>query len=220
VIRLPFADRLEAGRLLADEFASRKPDHRTVVLGLARGGLPVAYEIADRLHLPLDVIVVRKIGVPWQPELAMGAIAGTVCILDDMLIQELEIPHRTVAGVIAAEQSEMKRREALYRGHDDPQDLRGRPVILVDDGLATGSTMIAAVRHVRNLTAADVIVAIPVGARDACERMLNEADDVVCLAIPHPFLSVGRWYRNFPQLSDIEVQNVLMESHRRNPVKA
>jgi putative phosphoribosyl transferase len=219
VIRLPFADRLEAGRLLAHEFASRRPDRGSVVLGLARGGLPVANEIANRQHLALDVVVVRKIGVPWQPELAMGAIAGDACILDDELIRELEIPNETVVELTAAEKSEMQRREAVYHGLDHPEELRDRPVILVDDGLATGSTMAAAVRHVRNQKAANITVAIPVAARGACQRMRNEAEHVVCLAIPNPFLSVGRWYRNFPQLSDIDVQNILMESRRRNPLK-
>jgi predicted phosphoribosyltransferase len=219
VTHLPFEDRQEAGRLLAYELASRLGEHSELVLGLARGGIPVAFGIADRLHLPLDVIVVRKIGVPWQPELAMGAIAGSVCILDDPLIQELGIPNYVVAETFVAEQSEMKRREELYRGHDYPQGVQGRSVILVDDGLATGSTMLAAVRHVRGLKANTITVAIPVGASDACERIQDVVDDLVCLAMPDPFYAVGRWYRNFSQLSDIDVQNLLTESRRRNPVK-
>jgi predicted phosphoribosyltransferase len=161
------------------------------------------------------VIVARKLGVPWQPELAMGAIAGTARILDGQMIRELGICDDEVEEIVAREQAEMKRREELYRAGEPALDLHGQTAILVDDGLATGNTMMAAVRHARSLKAAGVVIAIPVGSRQACERLRKEADDLVCLAIPELFYAVGEWYRDFSQVSDSEVQNLLAESHHR-----
>lgn len=214
MIHLPFADRVEAGRLLAKELS---PYHlrSAVVLGLTRGGVPVGSVVADRLQLPLDVIVARKLGVPWQPELAMGAIAGTARILDRSMIRELGICDEDIEEIVAREQAEMKRREQLYRAGEPALDLHGQTAILVDDGLATGNTMLAAVRHARSLKAAGVVIAIPVGSRQACDRLRKEVDDLVCLAIPELFFAVGEWYRDFRQVSDTEVQNLLAESRHR-----
>ncbi len=215
MVHLPFADRLEAGRLLAAVPSLRKYTEGGIVLALTRGGVPVGFAVADRLHLPLDIIVVRKIGVPWQPELAMGAIAGTTRILDDRMIQELGIADEDVENIIAREQTEMKRREDLYREGKPALDLHGRVAILIDDGLATGSTMLAAVRHARSLKPAKVIVGVPVGSAEARRRLRKEVDELVCLAIPECFFAVGEWYRDFGQVSDAEVRNLLAESRRQ-----
>jgi predicted phosphoribosyltransferase len=212
---LPFEDRCEAGRLLAAELARRDMGQNAIVLALTRGGVPVGFAVADRLHLPLDVIVARKVGVPWQPELAMGAMAGATQILDEDMIRELGISREDVAEIVAREQAEMQRRELLYRGGKPALDLAGRSAIVVDDGLATGSTMVAAVRHARSLHPARVIVAAPVGSRQACAHLRKEADDVVCLAIPERFCAVGEWYRDFRQVDDSEVGNLLAESRRQ-----
>ena len=225
MVQLPFENRIEAGRLLARLMMARRrvarelsarsnidPQGDTVVLALARGGVPVGFEVADRLRLPLDVIIVRKAGVPWQPELAMGAITSQVRILDDGMIRQLGISDDEVEEIVAREQAETSRREELYRGGRPALDLRGRLAILVDDGLATGSTMLAAVRHVRRLEPAGVIVAVPVGSRGACDRVRPTADDLVCLATPDNFFAVGEWYRDFEQIDDAEVQRLLAES--------
>jgi putative phosphoribosyl transferase len=214
MVDLPFTDRVEAGRLLAKELSLHNIQDG-IVPGLARGGVPVAFAVADRLHLPLDVIVARKLGVPWQPELAMGAIAGTARILDGRMIRELGISDEDVEEIVAREQAEMRRREELYRESEPALDLHGKSAILVDDGLATGSTMLAAVRHARSLHAASVVIAIPVGSRQACDRLRREADDLICLSIPEAFFAVGEWYRDFAQVSDSEVQNLLRQNHRR-----
>lgn len=219
MVNLPFADRVEAGRLLARDLSSGKnallQDAAAVVLALARGGVPVGFAVADRLRLPLDVIVVRKLGVPWQPELAMGALAGGSRILDDRMICQLGISAEDIGEATAREQAEMNRREELYRGGSPAADLHGRQAILVDDGLATGSTMLAAVRHVRSLEPARVIIAVPVGSREGCDRLRHEADDLVCLATPEFFCAVGEWYREFAQVSDDEVRKRLAESRRQ-----
>lgn len=218
MVHLPFADRVEAGRVLAKELSSRKicPSNGTeVVLALTRGGVPVGFAVADRLCIPLDVVVVRKLGVPWQPELAMGAIAGGVSILDEAMIRQLGISAGDIEETIANEQAELTRREELYRGAKPALELRGHTAILVDDGLATGSTMMAAVRHVRGLHPARVIVAVPVGSKDACDRLRREVDDLICLATPERFFAVGEWYRDFEQVSDGEVQHLLTESRQQ-----
>lgn len=212
---LPFADRREAGRLLASELASRPNVGHGVVLALPRGGVPVGFVIADRLQLPLDIIVVRKLGVPWQPELAMGAIAGKTRLLDYGLIQALGISAHAVETIVSQEQAEMRRREELYRRGEPSPDLHNRAAILIDDGLATGSTMAAAVRHVRTLHPARVIVAVPVGSQDACDRLRTEVDELICLEAPEMFGAVGQWYRDFEQVSDEEVETLLDESRRR-----
>jgi putative phosphoribosyl transferase len=209
MIHLPFADRLEAGRLLADRLSFHGVPGEAVVLALPRGGVPVGFAIAERLRLPLEVLIARKLGVPWQPELAMGAIAGTVHLLDERLIREIGIGTEEIERIVNREQAEIRRRQDLYRAGRPPLELRGRTVILVDDGLAMGSTMTAAARYVQTLNPAAVIVAVPVASRQACDRLTREADDVVCLAAPEPFYGVGRWYRDFHQVSDTEVQTLL-----------
>ncbi len=215
MIQLPFDDRIEAGRLLAQEIASREgkmADRQSVVLGLARGGVPVGFGAAERLAIPLDVIVVRKLGVPWQPELAMGAIAKGVRLLDDRTVHDLGILPEEIDSILAREEAELRRREAHYRGGQPAADLRDRDVFLVDDGLATGSTMLAAVRAARATQPARIVVAAPVGSQEACRRVRSEADDLVCLATPEIFYSVGQWYRDFQQVSDEAVEELLTES--------
>jgi putative phosphoribosyl transferase len=212
MFHLPFADRVEAGRLLARELALRKITPKTVVLALTRGGVPVGFAVADRLRLPLDVVVVRKLGVPWQPELAMGALAGTARVLDDQLIHKLGIWQEDIERVIAREQEEMKRREELLREGKPALDVRDKTAILIDDGLATGSTMLAAVLHVRSLEPAKIIMGVPVASRAAIDRLRTKVDDLVCLAAPDLFFAVGEWYRDFQQVSDSEVRKLLAQS--------
>jgi putative phosphoribosyl transferase len=217
-VNLPFLDRTHAGRLLGDELATRKLGANTIVLALPRGGVVVGAKVAEALNAPLDVIVVRKLGVPWQPELAMGAIAGGTRILDRHLIGELHLSKQDVESVIARETREMESRERLYRGDLPPSSLSGRTVILVDDGLATGSTMVAAARYVRTLHPRWLVVAVPVGSSDACRRLRKEADECICLAFPEPFFAVGDWYEDFRQVTNAEVQQCLKLG--RNPVQS
>ncbi|MGE0445996.1 MAG: phosphoribosyltransferase [Vicinamibacterales bacterium] len=211
VPRVPYADRREAGVVLAGrlrDFAGRAD---VVVLGLPRGGIPVAFEVATALEAPLDVFVVRKLGLPGHPELAMGAIAsGGVRVLNDDLLQQLAVPVSVIDAVTRAERIELERRERAYRGARPAIPLEGRIVIIVDDGLATGATMRAAVLAIRRLLPSQIVVAVPVGARDTC-RVLNElADEVVCAAMPEPFTAVGAWYDNFAQTTDEEVRRLLV----------
>jgi putative phosphoribosyl transferase len=209
VLALPFHNRTEAGRLLAGELVDHDLGADLIVLALPRGGVPVAAEVAQRLKAPLDVVIVRKLGVPWQPELAMGALAGTTRILDHALIDQLRISDSDVDAVTDRESKELERRELLYRGDRPTPALEGRVVILVDDGLATGSTMLAAVRDVRSAHPQKVIVAVPVASTQACSRFKKEVDDCICLAVPEPFIAVGEWYVDFRQVSDAEVQAIL-----------
>ena len=210
MIQLPFADRAEAGRLLAAELASRKLPGSVIVLALPRGGLPVGLEVAEALGAPLDVVVVRKLGVPWQPELAMGAVAGgSFQTLDQELIGELRVSRQEIDAVVARESAEVARRETLFRKGRAALDLHGRTVVLVDDGLATGSTMLVAARYVRSLKPRKTLIAVPVGSVQACQRLKKEADECVCLATPQPFAAVGEWYVDFRQVTDGEVQSYL-----------
>lgn len=205
-----FADRREAGRRLAERlnrFAGR-PD--VVVLALPRGGVPVGYEVAQALGVPLDVMVVRKLGFPGNAEFAMGAIgSGGVRVLNEEIPPEHMPPAAVVEAITGAERRELERREEAYRGRRTPVPVEGRVVLLVDDGLATGTTMRAAVRAVRDLKAALVVVAVPVGAAQAREALAGLADEVICLRAPEPFTAVGLWYRDFPQTSDEEVVSLL-----------
>jgi len=213
MIKLPFADRIEAGKLLAAELAARKLGTNVIVLALPRGGVPVGFEVAKALHAPLDVVVVRKIGVPWQPELAMGAIAGnSVQVLSQDIIRSLRIPQREIDAAVAKERLEVERREKLYRSGRAALKLHGQTVLLVDDGLATGSTMLVAARYVRALKPARTIIAVPVGAFEACELLKKEADELVCLATPRYFMAVGEWFEDFRQVDDAEVQRLLEEN--------
>jgi len=218
MVNLPFADRFEAGRLLAGEFGHRPRPINPIVLALPSGGVPVGLAVAQALQAPLDVMVVRKLGVPWQPELAMGAItSGAFRILDDELIQELGIKPEEIAAVVSQEKAELERREKLYRAGRPIPELRGRTVVLVDDGLATGSSMLAAVRYIRTLKPVKLIGAIPVGSVEACHRLKKELDECVCLATPDPFHAVGEWYKDFRQVGEAEVQQWLrqLDTHDR-----
>ncbi len=205
-----FRDRSHAGRVLAGELAryAGRPD--VVVLALPRGGVPVGYEVARALGAPLDVFLVRKLGVPGHEELAMGAIAaGGVLVVNDEVTSRLAIPRAVLEEVAAEEQRELDRRAEAYRDGRPALDLRGKTAILVDDGLATGSTMRAAVAAVRRLEPARVVVAVPVGAEQTCGEFRSEADDVVCAETPEPFFAVGSWYRDFAQTTDAEVRALL-----------
>lgn len=205
-----FSNRVDAGQRLADRLAEWADRGEVTVLGLPRGGVPVAFEVARRLRAPLDVLVVRKLGTPGQPELAMGAVAsGGVQVLHDDLIRQLDIPPGEVARVAARARAELERRERDLRGGRPLPDVRGRVVILVDDGAATGATTEAAVRALRVLGPARVIVAVPVAAPDACARLRAEADQVVCLSAPSSFSAVGQWYDDFSETTDADVRALL-----------
>jgi putative phosphoribosyl transferase len=209
-MQLPFADRSAAGRELARKLREIEPMPDSIVLGLARGGVPVAFEVAADLHLELDVFVVRKLGVPGHPELAMGAIAsGGVRVLNEDLIHDLGIPQAAIEQVATRESEELRRREADYRDGRPPADLQDCSVILVDDGLATGASMRSAVEAVRKLGATPVTVAVPVAAKEACGEFAHLVDAVVCAATPEPFFAVGPWYRDFSATSDREVRALL-----------
>ncbi len=208
-----FTDRQEAGRALAAALVAHAHAPKTLVLALPRGGVPVGVEVASALGLPLDVLCVRKLGVPWQEELAMGAVAsGGVTYLDHTLIATLAIPEAIVAATIARESAELTRREAAYRAGRPPLSCRGQRVLLVDDGLATGATMRAAVRAARQLGAAQLTVAVPVGPPACCEALRDEVDSCLCLRRPEGFVAVAQWYRDFPQVTDDEVVAAVAEA--------
>ena len=210
----PFQHRVEAGEQLADRL-KRYADHDDVmVLALPRGGVPVGFEVARALRVPFDVFVVRKLGVPGHEELAMGAIAsGGIRLVNHDVVNALGIPDRVIDSVAQTEQTELDRRERLYRDTRPPANLTNKTVILVDDGLATGSTMRAAVQAVRQQHPARVIVGVPVGATQTCAELAREADEVVCVRMPEPFVAVGLWYRDFTPTSDNEVR-ALLGGHR------
>jgi predicted phosphoribosyltransferase len=208
-----FRNRRDAGKRLATRLKEYAGARDVIVLALPRGGVPVAFEIASALSAPLDVFLVRKLGVPGHAELAMGAIAERdVEVLNHELIEDLGIPPAQVRHVATRERLELERRGLLFREGREPLDLNGRTVILVDDGLATGATMEAAVAAVRRHTPARVLVAVPVGSREACVRLGRLADALVCLDIPDPFDAVGCWYEEFDQTSDEEVVRLLTSS--------
>jgi len=208
-----FLDRKEAGRALAGVLTHYRASPQTVVLALPRGGVPVGYEVSAALDLPLDVLVVRKLGMPSQPELAMGAVAsGGAVVLNDDVVRYLPRGSDAVEQVKARELQELARREESYRGHRPALQMSGRTAILVDDGLATGATMEAAVRALRNLDAERIVVAIPVASIEARERIAAVADEVVCLQTPPFFSAVGQWYERFDQTEDEEVRELLARS--------
>ncbi|MHB0912021.1 MAG: phosphoribosyltransferase [Armatimonadota bacterium] len=208
---MTFEDRADAGRRLAQALEKyRGPD--TVVLAVPRGGVVVGYEVAKHLGAPLDVVVPRKIGAPGQPELAIGAVAGDEYVLDESTIRYLGVPERYIAEEVQAEKVEIGRRRALYRG-DGPLDVEGKTVLLVDDGIATGLTIIAAARYLRKMRPARLVLAVPVAPPESIERLRGEVDEVVVLETPEPFWAVGSWYRHFDQTSDREVVDLLHRAH-------
>jgi putative phosphoribosyl transferase len=212
----PFADRREAGQELAARLAGYRGQPDVVVLALPRGGVPVAFEIAEALGAPLDIFLVRKLGMPGQAEYAIGAIAsGGVRVLSDDIIRWHGIPDSQIEAIARQELAELERREREYRQGRALTDLRGRTVILVDDGLATGSTMRAAVQAVRKHEPARVVVAVPVGAPSTCAELAAVADETVCARMPEPFSAVGLWYRDFSQTTDEEVQ-MLLRTHAQH----
>jgi putative phosphoribosyl transferase len=215
-VRLPFADRVEAGQALAARLAEEQHEAPWCVLGLPRGGIPVAFEVALALDAPLDVFLVRKLGVPGHEELAMGAIAsGGVRVLNDDVVSMLRVTPAEIDRVTAMEVSELHRREEAYRDGRSPAPIARHHVILVDDGLATGASMRAAVIALREFQPAAVIVAVPVAPRETCDEMAGIADRVVCLATPEPFYGVGLWYRDFSATTDNEVRALLGRAYER-----
>lgn len=208
-MQLRFEDRREAGQHLAERL-SRYAGEDILVLGLPRGGVPVAYEVAKKLNAPLDIFTVRKLGVPGHEEYAMGAIAsGGVRVLNDEALRELGISAAEVEDAIEEEQEELERRETLYRRDRPAPALEGRTVLLVDDGMATGASMTAALKALRQHNPARVIVAVPAASRTVCEQLEALVDEVICGITPEPFMAVGVWYEQFEQTTDQEVQQLL-----------
>jgi putative phosphoribosyl transferase len=212
-----FSNRAEAGQLLAEKLEKYAGRDDVIVLGLPRGGVPVAYEVARRLRVPLDVFIVRKLGVPGFEELALGAIAsGGVRVLNEDVVRALPNANELIESVTTRELAELARREQIYRDGRPAPDISGRTVILVDDGLATGATMRAAVAALRQLGAAKIVVAVPVGAADTCREIEQEVDETVCAMAPEWFQAVGQFYEDFSQTSDEEVRELLAHAARRD----
>ncbi len=211
--RQPFINRRDAGRTLATYLSRYAGRDDVIVLALPRGGVPVAYEVAQALGAPLDLFLVRKLGTPGHRELAMGAIAsGGIRVLNKDVVRWYSIPESVIEAVVREEQQELERRERAYREDRPAPDLRNRIVILIDDGLATGSTMRAAAQAVRERQPSRVVVAVPVGARETCAELAAYADEVACARMPEPFSSVGQWYLDFDQTDDEEVRALLQKS--------
>ena len=208
-----FANRIEAGRLVAEKLVKYAGRDDVIVLGLPRGGVPVAFEVAHRLGAPLDVFIVRKLGVPGFEELAAGAIAsGGVRVLNEDVMRSIPHADEAIDAVTAREIAELERREQIYRQGRPPPELRDRIVILVDDGLATGATMRAAVKALRQSGAAKIVVAVPVGPQDTCRELEEEADETICLSTPEFFQAVGQYYEDFSQTSDEDVRELLSQA--------
>jgi putative phosphoribosyl transferase len=212
-----FQDRADAGRQLAEQLLEHGGRDDVIVLALPRGGVPVGFEVAHRLKVPLDVFVVRKLGVPGHEELAMGAIAsGGVRVLNEDVLYVIPDAQAIVEMVTATERAELERRERNYRDNRPAPDVKGKTVILVDDGLATGATMRAAAAALRQQGAAKIIIAVPVGAPSTCHEIRNAADDVICLISPGSFIGVGQYYEDFSQTSDEEVRDLLVQAQTPN----
>lgn len=210
-----FKNRFDAGRYLATRLEAYRHRPDVLVLGLPRGGIPVAAEVARLLDAPLDVFVVRKLGVPGQEELAMGAIAtGGIRILNHEIVRVLQIPDHVIDRATEQEQEELRRRERAYRGDRPPPEVHGKTVILIDDGLATGASMRAAVAALHQQEPARIVVAVPVAAEDTCAEFKHQVDDIICASTPEPFLGVGRWYEDFAQMTDQEVREILERAWR------
>ncbi|HJQ80183.1 MAG TPA: phosphoribosyltransferase [Lacipirellulaceae bacterium] len=215
-----FRDRSHAGQLLAEKLSkyANRPD--AIVLALPRGGVPVGYEVARDLNIPLDVFIVRKLGVPGYEELAMGAVAtGGIRVLNEQVVHNLNIPENVINAVADWETEEIRRREERYRGDEPPPDVHGKTVILVDDGLATGSTMLAALKALRQQLPARIVVAVPTAAPETCEQMKAEADEAICAITPEPFYAVGLWYENFSQTTDEEVRELLAAARHNHSME-
>lgn len=201
-----FIDRQQAGRILANSLKTYANQPNVIVLALPRGGVPVAYEIATALSIPLDVFIVRKLGVPWHEEFAMGAIAsGGTVLVNESMVKQLKLEQSSIDAVIQSEQEELLRRERIYRGNRPFPDLLGKTIILVDDGIATGATMQAAISALRKHNPASIIVAVPVAAHETCQSMVSLVDQLICPLQPINFVAVGLWYENFSQTTDEEV---------------
>jgi putative phosphoribosyl transferase len=210
-----FKDRAEAGELLAQRLMRYAERDDVIVLALPRGGVPVGYAVAKRLAAPLDILLVRKLGFPGREEFAMGAIAsGGVCVLHDDVISRYRIPLSDVEAVKQRESKEIERREKLYRARRPARQLQDRVVIIVDDGIATGSTMLAGVQCLRQYKPARIIIAAPVAPPDTCRQLRPEVDEFICLSMPEAFFAVGAWYKDFDQTSDEEVKNLLERADR------
>jgi predicted phosphoribosyltransferase len=220
-MKAQFFNRSEAGQFLAEHLSNYTNREDALVLALPRGGVPVAAEVAKRLNAPLDVFVVRKLGLPGHPELAMGAIAsGGVRVFNGELVNALRISDEAIDAVTAEELIELQRREEVYRAGLPPLELEGKTVIVVDDGIATGSTMLAAVSALRQLNAAHIVVAAPVIAASTYGEMQRAADEVAVVLVPEHFYAVGQWYQDFGQTTDDEVRELLVQTARRQPVEA
>jgi putative phosphoribosyl transferase len=218
-VTIPFSDRRQAGKKLATQLATYSNRSDVLVLALPRGGVPVAFEVALALRAPLDVFLVRKLGVPGHEELAMGAIAtGGIRVLNEEVTSQMQISSSAIDEVAKREEQELERRERLYHGDRAPPDARDRTVILIDDGLATGSTMRAAARAMRGMQPSKIVVAVPVAAAETCADLRAEVDEVICVATPEPFMAVGAWYSDFEQTSDREVRELLdrIASHQHD----
>jgi putative phosphoribosyl transferase len=215
-----FQDRREAGRVLARAIKAEREWGDAIVLGLPRGGVPVAFEVSLELSLPLDILVVRKLGVPGQEELAMGAIAsGGTVVINQIVVHELGISLETIEQAAEQEKLEIARRERAYRAGRPPARIEGRTAILIDDGLATGSSMLAAARSLRP-HARQIIVAVPVGAKSTCEQLRSEVDQIICAITPEQFVAVGSFYRDFEQTTDEEVRALLSQAYRDEDFRA
>jgi putative phosphoribosyl transferase len=211
-----FRDRTDAGQQLAEKLAAYSDRPDVLIMALPRGGVPVAFEVASALNAPLDLFLVRKLGVPGHEELAMGAIAtGGVRVLNNDVVEYLRIPGEVIDRVSEEEMRELYRRERAYRGTRAPSEIPGRTVILVDDGLATGSTMRAAVAALKQMRPTKIVIAVPVAAPSTCSEFKDEVDEIICVETPEPFNAVGLWYRDFSQTTDDEVRDLLEKASQQ-----